>query len=463
MATSSLKPKPPENTAKSQGVDSNNWRKTQYPEHRMYVDLPKRAVKPTVPQIVDEPVTAEEDKDTTEEELDLPFRKVKPLESIPGHLPLEAPFIEPQAVPKVREAIPRPPVASKVAINKAPLQDDRVVDTLFDRIMSTAVSVNGKELCGASPALLDKFKVAATKKRMPVKYASKPHGSVMVVEMIDGTDEEMPGEVDLPQKQVRFEESLPFQDSDSDSEVEEVKKDSHVRDTLAFFRSQLSADAINVADLPQVASYIQEKPIYGLPKGSVVVPDPVQVYLATLPPGEKPKPIFVARESAGLRAISPYINGTAHEESLLDAGSQIVSMNEEAAVSLGVPWDPDIQIHMQSANNQLEKSLGLAKNIPFRIEDITVYLQVHVIKGVAYKVLLGRPFDIITESGVQNRSDGSQVITLKCPNTQKRVVIPTFERGKSPAILARNSATGPAASVFHQPSMNWLTTKERLR
>ena len=44
-------------------------------------------------------------------------------------------------------------------------------------------------------------------------------------------------------------------------------------------------------------------------------------------------------------------------------------------------------VHMESANKLLEK------NVPFKFGPITVYLQVHMIEKVVYKVLLGRPFD----------------------------------------------------------------------
>ena len=92
---------------------------------------------------------------------------------------------------------------------------------------------------------------------------------------------------------------------------------------------------------------------------------------------------------------------------------------------------------MESANKSLEKTLGLAKNVPFVFGPITVYLQVHVIEKVAYKVLLGRPFDTITESEVKNSKDGSQSLVLTDRNTGERCVMHTHERGKSPIVLQK--------------------------
>jgi len=67
---------------------------------------------------------------------------------------------------------------------------------------------------------------------------------------------------------------------------------------------------------------------------------------------------------------------------------------------------------MQSANRTVERTLGLARNVPFSFGAITIYLQVHVIKDPAYKVLLGRPFDVLTGSIVVNSTDGGQTVTI---------------------------------------------------
>jgi hypothetical protein len=105
-------------------------------------------------------------------------------------------------------------------------------------------------------------------------------------------------------------------------------------------------------------------------------------------------------------------------------------MSEEMAKRFRLSWDPDIIINMQSANSQIEKTLGLAKNVPFVFDEITIYLQVHIVKAPAYKVLLGRPFDTLTESEIKNTADGGQLITITDPNSRKRCTIPTSVRGQ---------------------------------
>ena len=197
-------------------------------------------------------------------------------------------------------------------------------------------------------------------------------------------------------------------------------------------------DIVKAEELPAARVMKLESAQGNIPAGTFVIQDPVVQFLETLGPDDKPTVVYVARDSQSLRSVYPAINGVSEEECILDGGSQIVSMSKEIALKLGLAWDPDIQIHMQSANKQIEKTVGLARNVPFRFNDIVVYLQVHVINAPAYKVLLGRPFDVLTQSQYQNDSKGGMVITIKCPNTQTRATFTTHERGRAPDILKKN-------------------------
>ena len=132
--------------------------------------------------------------------------------------------------------------------------------------------------------------------------------------------------------------------------------------------------------------------------------------LGSLKYGETPKKIVVAKESQGLRAVYPLINRSKELKSLLDGGSQIVSMAKDAAIESKIAWDPEITVHMESANRSLEETLGLAKNVPFLFGQITIYLQIHIMEKPAYQVLLERPLDLVTESLVKNDKDGNQTL-----------------------------------------------------
>jgi hypothetical protein len=85
---------------------------------------------------------------------------------------------------------------------------------------------------------------------------------------------------------------------------------------------------------------------------------------------------------------------------------------------------------MQSANGEVDQSLGLARNVPMTLGEITLYVQIHVIRSPAYDILLGRPFDILTESVVRNFANEDQTITIRDPNSGLRATIPTMPRGR---------------------------------
>ncbi|KNZ78068.1 hypothetical protein J132_02360 [Termitomyces sp. J132] len=113
-------------------------------------------------------------------------------------------------------------------------------------------------------------------------------------------------------------------------------------------------------------------------------------------------------------------------------------MSAEIASDIGLSYDPNIVLNMQSANGTMDRSLGLARNVPCTIGDVTIYLQIHVLRSPAYDILLGRPFDILTRSTVNTISDIETTITITDPNTGLRRTIPTFPRGKTERSLTVN-------------------------
>jgi hypothetical protein len=108
-------------------------------------------------------------------------------------------------------------------------------------------------------------------------------------------------------------------------------------------------------------------------------------------------------------------------------------MSKESAIALKMSWNPDISINMQSAQGHVEPTLGLAIDVPFAFGELTVLLQVHIINKPSYTILLGRPFDALTRSNIQNERDGSQMITITDPASDLRVVLPTYPRNQGPA------------------------------
>jgi hypothetical protein len=308
--------------------------------------------------------------------------KLMPYVSVP---PMTNPI---KIKPKAREEyIPIIEKRGPAYKHKAPIEEKGDMNEMMERLLGGSVTFTTEEILRMAPELREELKKIISKKRVPTEEI----------------------------KEVKCVEKLVY-------EEEEVE-----------YLSNFSQATVQV--LTQACGK--------MPKGALVVSDPVVQYLEELAEGEAPKKIVVAMESNALRALHPLINGNGIEEALLDGGSQIVSMAKDVAVRLKIPWNPEIVIHMQSANRQLEKTLGLARNVPFLFGEITVYLQVHIISNPAYKVLLGRPFDSVCESEIKNRRDGDQLVTITDPNTNQRCTLPTYIRGQKPEILKK-----PVESTF---------------
>jgi hypothetical protein len=344
------------------------------------------------------PEQSEQVPDVINELQELPFVEVQPLPSVVrGQAKVKNDASNKDILEKLLEV---PKLMTEPGFkNRAPLQMDERAKDLIQEALKHPISITTEDLLNVSEPVRQELKRLLIKKRLEKK-------SVTFAAEVDSIDDEYPS-------------------------------------------GQEHVETISVEKLPEATYEVLAEDTDGMCKGSVVVSDPVMQYLNTLAPGEEPKSVIVAAESHALRTVYPLINGVGEVESLLDPGSQIVSMSKSVATMLKVIWDPGIVVHMESANKTLERTLGLAKNVPFLFGTITVYLQVHVIGNTAYKVLLGRPFDIVTESVVKNARDGSQSLTLTDPNSGERCVMETHEKGKIPVILQRNYK-----SDFQLPSMN---------
>lgn len=357
-------------------------------------------------------VTVEDASDDEDEApcRELPFRKVPSVSFAP--LPSDS-------ANKKRTKVRFDESKAPAYKHTVPIHKEGRVQDVASKVLKTPIVLNAEELMDLSEPLRKEIAKLMAKKRISMQP---------VTEQMYSAGETQP-------------ESDPLPFSETSDEEDETSED-----------LSLKSDAIGICDLPSGTFMAAQFNVGLIPAGSLIMSDPYLQYLDSLAPGEQPKQVIVAKDSASLRAVYPVINGAGEEESVVDRGSQIVSMASMIATKLGVAWDPDITIHMQSANGQLEKTLGLARNVPFLFNDITVYLQIHIIASPAYKVLLGRPFDVLTESVIRNHADGGQIITITDPNTGRRCTIPTFLRGVPPRIV--KAAPRATEQGFHLNSMN---------
>ncbi|ETW82685.1 hypothetical protein HETIRDRAFT_450471 [Heterobasidion irregulare TC 32-1] len=204
-----------------------------------------------------------------------------------------------------------------------------------------------------------------------------------------------------------------YQDADLPYAIDDLK--SPTRPTISSF--------VNVLHQPETP-----------PPGAIIIPDMYETYLKSLQPGQVPQPLIVAKESSALRSIVPLVDHQQEVKCVIDPGSQVIAMSEGICNELALIYDPEIILNMQSVNGKIDQSLGLARNVPFLIGDITLYLQIHIIQNPAYDVLLSRPFDILTKSIIKNYSNEDQTITISDLNAGLQATIPTIRR-EPPRVL----------------------------
>jgi hypothetical protein len=216
-----------------------------------------------------------------------------------------------------------------------------------------------------------------------------------------------------------------------------VETDENVQQNLTVE----SRPTIRVDSLPIATYTVMTGDAGEIPAGYFIADDPILQYLETHK-GAAPGDLIVAEASEPLRAIYMTINRIGQEECLLDNGSMIVSMSREIAVQLGLTWDPEICINMESASNHIEKTLGLARNVRFSVGGIHVFLQVHILANPPYRVLLGRPFERFTACNSSTKTDGSTDLVLTDPNSKKTAVVPTYPRGQGPEEIQKQKYQG---------------------
>ncbi|KAF8232125.1 hypothetical protein L208DRAFT_1273557 [Tricholoma matsutake] len=159
---------------------------------------------------------------------------------------------------------------------------------------------------------------------------------------------------------------------------------------------------------------------------TIIVPDPYETYISSLRPGEIPQPFIVAKETSLIRSVIMDVHGNNQVESVVDPGSSIILMAEDVCHELSLAYDSSIRLPMQSANGTVDETLSLACNMPCDLGGITLYMQIHIIQDPAYDILLGQPFDVLTESVIRNYWNEAQTITICDPNSTRTATIPSI-------------------------------------
>ncbi|KIY43113.1 hypothetical protein FISHEDRAFT_54137 [Fistulina hepatica ATCC 64428] len=157
--------------------------------------------------------------------------------------------------------------------------------------------------------------------------------------------------------------------------------------------------------------------------------DPIVAHYArnTGPPAPIPEPFYAGADFVTICTV----NNREEVESILDHGSQIVAVSATCSKKLGLAYNPDISVQLQSANGEFNRTLGVAHNVPFKFESVKVYLQCHVVETNAYEILLGRLFFALTTCIMNTHLHQDETITITDPNSHKCLTLPTYSRGEA--------------------------------
>ena len=382
---------------------------------------PRQKSAPTSPEKAGESVAA-------------PTQPAKPV--------VEVPFVNVRPLTEVqRRDVPREKHIPAYQ-TKAPVESSMTTKQVIDLILNAEVGATVGQLLGSSPALLKEITRQVSRVRVPVKPAAS--SNVNVVEEEDRRDwydhyvEE--GEV-ITENQEPAGPGPTLSKIDEEgstvpsASIEEIKRS---QEPASSSKGQVRIE-IQAEDLPKYTSFsiLPETNELG-EKGTIIVTDPIVQYLDSLAGTDEKVDIrYVASDARTVKVVYPIVNELDREEALLDGGSEICSMAKSIAMTLGINWRPDITINMEDAHGHVERTLGLARNVTFDFGGLKFLLQLHIIEDPPYKILLGRPFEIVSASNIKNGTSGDQTITLTDPRNGNQLVLPTYDRGKPPTELRK--------------------------
>lgn len=138
--------------------------------------------------------------------------------------------------------------------------------------------------------------------------------------------------------------------------------------------------------------------------------------------------VETAKASVPLRCVYPVIDGKMSPECVLDPGSMTVTMRRDVWERLGRPMSPIGRRSLQSANGQVTTTLGVGYDLPFCFGPVTLRLHVQVVNDAPFEVLLGRPFFQLGRAMLDDQDGGCTYLTIRDPETRKKVIVPTQER-----------------------------------
>ncbi|KAG5349019.1 hypothetical protein C0989_006535 [Termitomyces sp. Mn162] len=168
-----------------------------------------------------------------------------------------------------------------------PIYDIEQSKAVFEWVLSTKVTVSVGELCSVSQDIQNQFRTAVTPKQLVGASANT------------------------------------------------------VQDSSNIFEDILLTFAIEEPQFP-LGSNIDTANRLTSDKAPFASVDPIKAYINSLPHGEEPVVLTVAKDSQSLCTVMMLINNKEEVECIHNSGSQIILMSAEIASNLGLSYDPNI-------------------------------------------------------------------------------------------------------------------------
>lgn len=97
---------------------------------------------------------------------------------------------------------------------------------------------------------------------------------------------------------------------------------------------------------------IHRSDLEGVPKGGTIIEDEVPTYLKKRANDEEDD-LVVVQESLALRIVRPVVDNQRKIEAIIDRGCQIIAMSQAICHDLGLTYNPQFTLNMQSANGEV--------------------------------------------------------------------------------------------------------------
>jgi hypothetical protein len=115
-----------------------------------------------------------------------------------------------------------------------------------------------------------------------------------------------------------------------------------------------------------------------------------------------------------LRELRVTINGVHSEMGLLDEGSEIVVIREDAWKKTNAPLNERVRMRMQTANGGSQDMKGCLEMLEIEVAGIKTWAHAYVVPNAPYRLLLGRPWQRLVKLSKTETSD-SVLVTIRDP------------------------------------------------